>query len=493
MEGRFCVVSFVGVPFAIALSVCLSSSNGTPADGGGPIDGATGIDLDAGAPNDSAAPVDSGTGVGDGAAPCTPSGAPIMHTADIAADETWASGVHVVPASITITSGARLTIAACSEVQLGVGASITASATAAGIDAVGTADASIRFVPAQTGSAWGAIVAAAPAMAHLAYATLKGGGTSAHTSAPFAGASLVGSSSDATRPVLLRTEHVRIESSAGLGLFLRYGSFDPASTDLTITSSGWYPAYMGVASANALPIGAYTGNAIDQILLQTVGPAIYDDSDALLSDVTLHDPGVPYVVGTIPSSIRVGDGVGGHPSASLMLGAGVTMLFTPQGPGGTSRILISAQNNGGTYAPQGALIVQGTAAAPVVLDSVGATPAAGDWEGIYFADLVDPRTSVDHAEIRNAGGASGTIGICGSTPAATNGAATCAVIISVGTPPTDFLQNTRIVDAPCGVYRGWKTSDIDFTATNTFSMVTGCTQSTIPASDGSCVACATAP
>jgi hypothetical protein len=484
-EERFAAVCAISA----ALCGCLSSSNGGPVDAGGPdvggspgFDAAPLVDATSDAPGDDAA-----------AAPCTPGGAPVTHTSNISADETWASGIHLVPSSLQIKGGARLTIGACSEVRLGPGASITATATAAGIDAQGTASAPIRFVAQQTGAPWGAIVATAPASATLRYVTLSGGGTGDHTSAPYGGASLVGLGTPPAPPVVFQAQHVVVEGSAGLGVFLRAAAFDPSSASLTVRQSGWYPIYAGAASAGSVPSGAYTGNAIDEVLLQTLGVAAYDDADALQSDVTLRDLGVPYRVGTAPSSIVVGDGVAGHPSASLTLAAGVQVLFTPQGTAGTSRILVNAQNTGGTYAAQGALVVAGTTAAPVVLDSAAAAPAAGDWEGLYFAGLVDPRTSVVSAHILHAGGASGTVGICGSTPNANNGVATCAVVIAVDTPPQGFLTSSVLEAAPCGIYRDWKTTDVDFTAANQFVGIPGCTQTSIPAANGQCVACPTSP
>jgi hypothetical protein len=508
MDKAKSILSILGASLllegALALTACFGSSDqSTDTDSGvqtqpdaalseagedGEVDATTGAP-DAGATPDSGYLSDATDGP---AIACTPTGTPIMHTADIAADETWASGVHVVPGTIQIKNGAKLTIAGCSQVQLGSGASLEVTTASAGLDAVGTASDPITFVAQQAGMRWGAVDVVAPAVAHLAYATLSGGGTGPYTTADHGGATITGHSSDTTRPVVLRLEHTVISGSGGLGLFLTYARLDPASIDLTITGSGWYPVYAGAASAGDLPVGSYKGNGIDAILLQTMNVAAYDDTAALASDVTLKNLGVPYRVGIAPSSIVVGDGINGHPAASLTLQAGVKLLFTPQGAGGTSRILVNAENNGGTYSVQGALVIQGTSAAPVVLDSAAASPASADWEGLYFANLVDPRTSIAHATIAHAGGTSGTIGICPSTPAGNNGAATCAVIVSTQSPPTAFLKSSEIDDAPCGVYRGWAMGDVDFAASNTFSAIPGCTQTSIPDA-GSCAMCPTSP
>jgi hypothetical protein len=365
--------------------------------------------------------------------------------------------------------------------------------TAIGLDALGTADQPIVFEPNDT-SPWGAVDVTAPATAELAYVTLRGGGTGPHAGAPLAGATLAGHGPDPQRPVVLAVQNVVVEGSAGLGVMMRGAKFDPSSSALTIHGAGWYPLYTGIGSVGSIPSGSYTGNAIDQILLQSFDTAAYLDDGPLLSDVTVEDHGVPYRVGTVPSSIIVGDGLVTSPPALLTIDAGVTMLFTPEGTGGISRLLVSGASNAGTDQVQGALVVAGTAAAPVVFDSAADVPAAGDWLGLYFARIVDPRTSIANAEIHHAGGYSSTVGVCGSTPAANNGVVTCAVVVFVDSPPPAFLSSTVIEDATCGVYRGWKPStEVDFVADNQFVSVAGCTETSLPASDGSCLPCATAP
>jgi hypothetical protein len=474
-----------------ALSGCFSNSSGTPRDAGQFMLDTAIPEFDSGPGADTGAP----DAPGADATACAPSSTPVMHTADIVADETWASGIHVVPASLQIKGGAHLTIAPCTEVRLGPGASLTVPTTGGSLDAVGTAASPIRFVRQSAAMPWGAISVTSPATAHLAHATLVGGGTGPQATAPLGGASLAGNSSDATRPVVLSVDHVTIDGSGGLGVFLRGARFDPASTALTITRAGSYPLYTGVASATEIPDGAYTGNAIDAILLQTYGVAATDDMSPFVADVTMHDRGVPYQVGTGPASIVVGDGLGTSASASLTIEAGVNLLFMPQGAGGVSQLVVRAKNVGGTYQAQGALVVQGTAAAPVVLASGAPAPAAGDWQGLYFSNVIAPQTSIQYAHILYAGGASSAIGLCPSTPAGTNNAATCAIVMMLDAPPSSaFLANSDIESAPCGVYRGWTMTAVDFTASNQFVKIPGCTQTDIPMPGGACTpACPTSP
>ena len=61
------------------------------------------------------------------------------------------------------------------------------------------------------------------------------------------------------------------------------------------------------------------------------------------------------------------------------------MLFTPEGTGAVSQLLVNGATDGVNDAAQGALVIQGTVAKPVILESAADSPAAGDWQVIYFA------------------------------------------------------------------------------------------------------------
>jgi hypothetical protein len=413
---------------------------------------------------------------------CVPGGQTITHTGNITSGESWSTGIHAVPSTIYIRNGARLTIDACSTVQLGPTASLIADTTASGIDANGTETSPVLFTRQDVSRPWGYVQVTGPASARLAFTTLEGGGSGPdHAAAEFQGASLVARGDARAVPVLLTVGHLTVRGSGGLGVFLQSGRFDGSSHQLVVTGSGWYPVYGGLASAASLPDGAYTGNAIDQILLQTVNTAVYSDSGPLLADANLHDRGVPYRVGTVPSSLTVGSGRTGDPAALLTIDPNVTILFTPQGTGGLSQLRVNGINDGGGGLPQGALLVQGTPATPVTFDSAADVPAPGDWQGLYFANFVDPRTLVSGARILDAGGFSGSVGVCESAPGSGHGDGNCAVDIFVASSPTSFLQGSFITNsAGCGVYRGWQTAQVDFEGSNQFSHVPGCVESNIP-------------
>ena len=424
----------------------------------------------------------------DAAPPCMPSGTPVMHAGPITADQTWAAGIHEVTATVTV-SGGTLTIEGCSEVRLAPNASIELAPGATALIANGTSSAPIDFVQRNAGTPWGHVSAVGPAKLQLSYTSFDGGGTLGdYKTADQLGATLV-VRGDATLPQILAVDHVSVTHSSGIAVFMNAARFAPGSTALTISAAGAYPILLGADTASDLPAGAFTGNATDAILLQSAGTAAaFEQSRPLLADVTLHDRGVPYRVGLVPATIVVGDGVQGHAPAKLAIEAGVTMLFTPEGTSSSSRIQVRGYPDG---TAQGALVVSGTAAQPVVFDSAAAVPAAGDWQGLEFRNAIAPATAITHAAIRNAGGPSFAVGVCEWKPGSGQAREDGAVIISLATNvvPTAFITSTSFENsAGVGVYRGWNVDDVDFLATNMFTGIAGCLQTNVPNASNACPA-----
>ena len=159
----------------------------------------------------------------------------------------------------------------------------------------------------------------------------------------------------------------------------------------------------------SLPDGALTGNGIDEVLLHEAGVASYSNARPIVRDTALRARGIPYRVGaegTRDALIRVGDGRSDTPgTALLVIEPGVTVRFNPIGS--NAGFLVQGHPVGGSWVPQGALRAEGTPSLPITLTSARAAPAAGDWTGLYFKDVIDPRTVVRHATIAFAGGDSG--------------------------------------------------------------------------------------
>jgi len=269
----------------------------------------------------------------------------------------------------------------------------------------------------------------------------------------------------------------------------RATGFLSGSEELAVRGSGTHPLYLGVGYATNLPKGTYSGNAVDAFLLQAIGVGVYGNDEPLLHDAVLPARGLPYQVGTSETGADfiVGDGRSESPAALLRIEAGVELRFR----GSSSvlgQLLVQGKGVGATSAPQGALVVEGTAEAPVVFTSMNPAPAAGDWQGLYFETLVDERTRIDHAEIRFAGGESLTVGVCVASPGATDSHADCSAVLYLETPPPSaFIQSTLFdTSAGCGVYRGWSGDDVNFVAGNTFTGLAGCEQSNVPTDNNDC-------
>jgi len=419
------------------------------------------------------------------------------HSGSLNANETW-SGVHEVSGTVTLSAGVTLTIAPCAEIRFAPNAGISLTYAGAHLEAVGEATRPIRFVRRDAASPWSSVFVWAPASATLAHVTLDGGGTSTvFADADYKGATLVGRGDSVILPVVLKVTDVVVSGSNGLGVMLVAARFDPTSTNLTIKGAGWFPIYLGADCASELPAGTYTGNAIDEILLQSVSVAVWGNSRPLVQDVTMHNRGVPYRVGSEPSSIIVGDSKPTSTNALLTIEAGVKLRFATGGSAGT-QLEVQGALRSGAWESQGALVVAGTATDPVVFTSAAAVPAAGDWQGLYFKSVVDARSRVDYAVIEYAGGDSLSTGVCVAKPGAVNSDADCSVIMALQSdkpPAQQFITHTRIANGlGCGFYRNWQVVDLDFRPTNEFVNITGCAQSVVPNALNVCVpASCTAP
>lgn len=419
----------------------------------------------------------------DAAPSCAPSTIVATHQGAIAASETWATGVHRVTGSVTVTAG-TLTIAPCTEIRLAANASITIAATATALIAEGSEAEPIRFVRDAAAQPWGRIQATAPARLSLAHATLIGGGTAGdYRTAEELGAMIEARGAAATLPTVLGVDHVTVDGASGIAVFMNAARFTAASTALTITRAGFHPILLGADTATELPAGAYTGNTADSILLQSAGTAAaFEQARPIVADTVLHDRGVPYQVGVLPTAITVGSNVATDPPATLTIEAGATLAFVPEA-GSTSRLQVRQP---------AALVVAGTATSPVTFTSAAAAPAAGDWQGIEFRGFLSPASHITHAVIDYAGGPSFAIGVCEWQAGSGNRAQLAAVIISVPDdehPNADMIGSTAIDhSAGAGIYRGWTTTDVDLITGNTFNDVAGCLETNVPNAQNACPA-----
>jgi hypothetical protein len=299
----------------------------------------------------------------------------------------------------------------------------------------------------------------------FSHTTISGGGDPSGI-VPEA-ASMLDVHGDGTLPTqgVIHADHLTVRGSASQGILLSPGAgFTADSTALTVTESATAPLSVYARAVGALPTGTYTGNGVDEIVIPGVG-----GTAAVLEDTTMRALGVPYHVGTPGTSGTLS--VGGVPGsvATLTIEPGVTLRFDKDG-------IFYVEVFSSTDPPTGALVAAGTADEPIVFTSAEAAPQAGDWLGIYFGSAPDPGNVIDHAEVRYAGGLSGT-GSFSCTNAISDGRSEAAIRILGGAPTHAFVTNTLIADsAGYGFDLGWTGDPIDFKPTNTFENLAWCPQ-----------------
>jgi hypothetical protein len=399
----------------------------------------------------------------------TPTGGPTSHSGDVKGDETWtaAASPHIISSSVAVRDGAKLTIEPCATVlvaqdqRLSVAFPLTPNTGT--LIAEGTPEHPIRFA-GQDGARWADLYIDAPGTARLKYVTLEGGGSNAGDGTGGATIFVNGDSVLPADPTIL-LDHVTIKGSANAGLWMRAGAtFLPGSTDLVVTQSGSdtspYPVRIEEHSMDGLPTGSYTGNKIDEILLQSFGTGIA--GGGLIVDATLHDRGVPYRVG---GHFNVG---GGNTRATLTIEPGVTIKFEPQSS-------LRIQTFTGDTPANAAIVAVGTAAKPIVFTSAAAVPQPGDWEGLWFGGSLEPTNRLDYVHIEYAGWDCGCIFNTCSDITTHEG----AVILTNPPPNGAFITNSTFkAIAGHGVTEGFGGSLVNFRPTNTFD-VSKCVQ-TLP-------------
>lgn len=434
---------------------------------------------DGGAP-DSASTTDSGPGPDAGtdsaiANECTtPTGGPTEHGTNIA-NETWtaAASPHIVRFDSAVTG--TLTIEPCAEVL--IAPNITLQVVSTGkLVAEGKASKRIHVGAVDSSKPFLRIQAGGGGTMRFAYATIDGGGDPSNALLYGTGM-LFAQGVDQTMPTqpTLFVDHVSVLGSKSSGVVLIDGAgFAAGSQDLTISGAKSFPLSVWSRAIGTVPSGTYTGNAIDEIMIPGGGGA-----EAVHEDATMRNRGVPYRIGndstfgyfTIERQAPSTPGL-----ATLTIEAGVKLRVKKGG-------LVQVQRFTGDSPAQGALIVNGTAAEPVVFTSAEASPAPGDWLGIWFGMVPAPSNKIDHARVEYAGGETGS----GSAACNTPGSNTAGIRI-YGLPSGAFVTNTTIAfSGGHGIDRGWRNdAKPDFLPTNTFTNIARCRQSYPSDTTGAC-------
>ncbi len=397
------------------------------------------------------------------AATCPPvTGAGTMHGGSVTAAETWtaAASPHILPFDTSI--GAAVTIEPCAVVRIAGGKQVSVRAGGS-IIAQGVAGLPVKIERADT-AAWVNIRTLNGGSVSFTHTTIDGGGDPLNGFPQASGALDIAG----TMPLvtgILHADHLTVTNSKSCGISLHDGGgFDASSTAVVVSGSMVCPITTFARALGTIPPGTYTGNTLDEIVI---------GNGAIPESTTIHARGVPYRVGIVANAtldVAAPTGV-----ATLTIEPGVTMKFMP---GAMFRV----EPASGTNPARGALIANGTMAAKIVLTSVNATPAAGDWYGLWFGGLVDPSTRVDHMHVDFAGkpSASGSDS-CLYPGASINDA---AIRMIGGAPAVVFITNTDVnMSASHGIDRGYRSNTKpSYLPTNSINGYVGCRE-TYPKDD----------
>jgi hypothetical protein len=222
--------------------------------------------------------------------------------------------------------------------------------------------------------------------------------------------------------------------------------------------------FVGPPGVGTLPPGAYYGSTEetfaenDKIL---VVPRF-----AIAVDEQFRARGVPYLLMDTSFYMRP------TTTSTLTIEPGVELQFHHAAQS-TGRIGMTI-GDGASIDPRPVkLDIQGTAEKPIIFTSASATPAAGDWSGLYLDASPSAGNKLAYAQILYAGGESGTNSY-GCGPKDNDS----AILITDWRPDDAFIQNVEIrASAGGGIMSGWHSDAAgpDLKAGNTFSQIgNGC-------------------
>lgn len=440
-------------------------------------------EVEACVPSEPVEETDSGVPAVEACPSATGSGT--THAGFIEANETWtaAGSPHIVTSSINIR-GATVTVEPCATVYVNEGAFIAVGQTSGSPAAllaqgeyVGDVLRPVIFTAAIEETFWGGVSTLPTGTTELTYTIVARAG---HESGPGIGQpSAVLAYGDDNRTTVIpnvNLQHVLIQDSAGLGLAaMASGGFSADSVDVTVASAGLagtqsgnikttYAAYVQAPAIHTLPEGDYTDNAVPVVLA--------DAPFAVEVDEAFHDRGVPY---QFVSELRMRPAT--NEPTTLTIDPGVTLRF-----GGEDYPAVTGMVLGDIDRPL-RLNAAGTAEKAITFTSGAATPAAGDWFGIWWSSAPTSGNVMDYAVVEYGGAQSGGNGQ-GCGPGDND-----ALLIVAWEPNSAFITNSTFRNSAVGgIVSAWSSDDpVDLTGNNTFSNIeNSCNVSQPRNAEGNC-------
>lgn len=396
------------------------------------------------------------------------------HAIELHRDEVWSleDSPHRLPNGFHVPDGKTLTVAPCAVVLLanGTGFHVDNGAT---LIAVGDAQHPIRFgsnnpqpQPGDWQSLW--IDANARRNSRLSHVIVEHAGH--EWGGVHAGLVVIAPS--------FHLDHVAMRFNTGFGLALRDGgSLSSDSSDLVVTQT----AAEGTSQTGAvyvqrppavatLPLGQYTGNAVDEVLIAEGGTG---DDHAVRQSATWRNVGVPYHLAD-DVDLRVE----GPTGPVLTLAPTVTIRM-----GRNAGISVG-------YDAEGGLIVDGQSeAGRVTLKPAGNDASPGIWRGVYFGPRFNRSLSRLHFASLQSAGANWNAQLCDWQGTSSDN----AFVLFENTPSANALEHVSFANgAPdvAAIARHWRGAAVDFSAPalgNDFTQLgAGCHQSPVMSAEGGC-------
>jgi hypothetical protein len=325
------------------------------------------------------ATVDGVTHQGQATVTVTAEAQPTRHTSPITANETWreAENPHVVTGSIEVGGASAPTLTLEPGVRIRFDLDSELRVTQGALRAMGTEETPIQLVANQsapTKGHWrGVAFTTQGSASELNHVTLSDCGRDTGEGA------CIAMKNQAT-PVL-RNVTVRNSDIVGVRAADDGSGFGTGSTQLSVSDSGSYAVVIGANQAGTLPTGgSFTGNVQNTVEIR----------GTVSRSQTWPNLGIPYVVSDTVQ-------VQGPTNPTLTLSAGTVLRFGPN-----FALYV------GDTAP-GGLVVDGTAASPVLLTANSPSPQPGHWGGVHLWSQTSNNTRLSHTTIEYAG-AEGRIG-----------------------------------------------------------------------------------